>query len=119
MGDGWETRRRRNKGYDWLILNSITGSQISDIEISTHHFKGNFPSHCSLQAAYIPKIKSIRSIIKKSVKWKFLLNKVKLNANKTHKFKNKLMKNNKINLIKLNIFPDGGISRIKIFGRAD
>jgi len=29
------------------------------------------------------------------------------------------MKNNKINLIKLNIFPDGGISRIKIFGRAD
>ena len=119
MGDGWETRRRRNKGYDWLILNSINGSQISDIEISTHHFKGNFPSHCSLQAAYIPKIKSIRSIIKKSVKWKFLLNKVKLNANKTHKFKNKLMKNNKINLIKLNIFPDGGISRIKIFGRAD
>ena len=52
MGDGWETRRRRDKGNDWLILNSIDGTSIDKIEISTHHFKGNFPSHCSLQAIY-------------------------------------------------------------------
>jgi allantoicase len=25
MGDGWETRRRRGKGNDWLILNSFDG----------------------------------------------------------------------------------------------
>ena len=50
--------------------------------------------------------------------WKFLLNKVKLSPNKTHKFINKLMKNDKINFIKINIFPDGGISRFKIFGKA-
>ena len=116
MGDGWETRRRRNKGFDWLILNSIKGKKIDKIEISTHHFKGNFPSHCSLQAAYIPQEKSSSSIVKSSNKWKLLLHKVKLSANKTHKFKNKLMKNNKINYIKINIFPDGGISRFKIFG---
>ena len=51
MGDGWETRRRRGPGFDWLILNSLEGKEIDKIEISTHHFKGNFPSHCSLQAA--------------------------------------------------------------------
>ena len=51
MGDGWETRRRREPGNDWLILNSVKGKKIDKIEISTHHFKGNFPSHCSLQAA--------------------------------------------------------------------
>ena len=43
MGDGWETRRRRDKGFDWLILNSIDGEKIDKIEISTHHFKGNYP----------------------------------------------------------------------------
>ena len=118
MGDGWETRRRRDKGFDWLILNSVKGEMINKIEISTHHFKGNFPSHCSLQATFIPTKKSSSSIVKNSTKWKFLLNKVNLSANKTHKFKNKLMKSHKINFIKINIFPDGGISRFKIFGKS-
>ena len=45
MSDGWETRRRRGKGFDWLILNSLDGKEIDKIEISTHHFKGNFPSY--------------------------------------------------------------------------
>ena len=118
MGDGWETRRRRDKGFDWLILNCIKGKKIDKIEISTHHFKGNFPSHCSLQAAFITSKSSSSSIVKNSNKWKFLMNKVTLSANKTHKFKNKLMKDNKINFIKINIFPDGGISRFKIFGKS-
>ena len=118
MGDGWETRRRRDKGFDWLIINSIKGNKINKIEISTHHFKGNFPSHCTLQATYIPNKKTSSSIVTGSNKWKLLLDKVKLSANKTHIFKNKLMKNDKINYIKINIYPDGGISRFKIFGKA-
>ena len=88
MGDGWETRRRRDKGFDWLILNSIDGEMIDKIEISTHHFKGNFPSHCSLQAAYIPTKKSSSSIVNSSNNWKTLMNKTTLKANKTHTFKN-------------------------------
>ena len=118
MGDGWETRRRRDKGFDWLILNSIDGEKIDKIEISTHHFKGNFPSHCSLQAAYITTKKSSSSIVSGSNKWKILMNKTMLKANKTHTFRNVLMKNDKINFIKINIFPDGGISRFRIFGKA-
>jgi len=118
MGDGWETRRRRDKGFDWLILNSISGKKIDKIEISTHHFKGNFPSHCSLQAAFITNKKSSPSIVKNSIRWKILLDDVILSANKTHIFKNILMKDDKINFIKIKIFPDGGISRFKIFGRA-
>ena len=118
MGDGWETRRRRNKGFDWLILNCVKGQNISEIEISTHHFKGNSPSHCSIQVAFIPHKKSSRSIVRTSNKWRHILNKVKLSANKTHKFNKKWMKNNKINYLKINIFPDGGISRIKIYGKA-
>ena len=116
MGDGWETRRRRHKGYDWLILNSIDGNTIDKIEISTHHFKGNFPSHCSLQAAYLL-TKSSKKIVSSSNKWKYLLKNTKLSANKIHIFKNSLMKKEKINYIKINIFPDGGISRFRIFGK--
>ena len=60
---------------------------------------------------------SSKTIVNKSKKWKLLLNKVKLYAHKKHNFKNKLMKNNKVNYIKINIFPDGGISRIRVFGK--
>jgi allantoicase len=116
MGDGWETRRRRHKGHDWLILNSISGTAIDKIEISTHHFKGNFPNHCSLQATFISS-KSSKQILNSSNKWKYLLKNTKLSANKTHIFKNSLMKKEKINYIKINIFPDGGISRFRIFGK--
>ena len=118
MGDGWETRRRRGKGFDWLILNSLDGKEIDKIEISTHHFKGNFPSHCSLQAAYLPNSKNSKQIVKSSTKWKYLLKDAKLSANKVHVFKNNLMKKDKINFIKINIFPDGGISRFRIYGKS-
>ena len=118
MGDGWETRRRRNKGFDWLIVNCVDGKEIKNIEISTHHFKGNFPSHCSIQAAHLSPSKNFNQIVKSSSNWKYLLKKSKLFANKTHIFKNIMMKKDKINHIKINIFPDGGISRLKIFGKA-
>ena len=72
-----------------------------------------------LNSALSPNKLSNYSIIKKSNKWKSILNKVKLYANKKHYFQNKIMKNKKINYIKINIFPDGGISRIRAFGKPE
>tara|TARA_B110000438_G_C15767030_1_gene630121 strand:+ start:563 stop:1522 length:960 start_codon:yes stop_codon:yes gene_type:complete len=117
MGDGWETRRSRGKNFDWIIFKCVTG-QISSIQVDTHHFKGNYPDMCSMQAAYLRGKKSNKTIILKSKKWKTLLTKKKLKANKKHNFYSKFFRNNKINYIKVNIFPDGGISRIRVFGRA-
>jgi len=119
MGDGWETRRSRGKNFDWLILKCATAGNINKIQIDTHYFKGNYPDKCSIQAAYLNDKISPQNIVNKSKNWKLLLNKVKLHAHKKHNFKNMTMKNKKINYIKINIFPDGGISRIRAFGRAD
>ena len=117
MGDGWETRRSRGKNFDWLIIKFGRPGKINKIEIDTHHFKGNYPDSCSVQAAYISKKISNNSIVRKSNKWKLLLNKAKLNANKKHSFNSKTMQKNKINFIRINIYPDGGISRIRAFGK--
>ena len=119
MGDGWETRRSRGKNFDWLILKCAAAGKIKKIQIDTHHFKGNYPDMCSLQATYLNGKISAKSIVNKSKKWKLLLNKVKLHAHKKHNFQNKIMKNKKVNYIKINIFPDGGISRIRVFGRVE
>ena len=68
------------------------------------------------QDTYLTK-KNSKQIVNSSNKWKYLLKNTKLSANKTHIFKNSLMKIEKINHIKINIFPDGGISRFRIFGQ--
>ena len=119
MGDGWETKRSRGKNSDWLILKFAAAGKVNKVQIDTHHFKGNYPDRCSLQAAYVNGKISNKAIVNKSKKWKLLLNKVKLYAHKKHNFRNKLMRKNKINYIRINIFPDGGISRIRVFGRAE
>ena len=119
MGDGWETRRSRGKNFDWLILKCAAQGKISKIQIDTHHFKGNYPDKCSLQATYLKGKIGSNIIVNNSKKWKLLLNKVKLHAHKKHNFQNQLMKNKKVNYIRINIFPDGGISRIRAFGKVE
>ena len=117
MGDGWETRRSRGKNFDWLIIKMGRTGKINKIEIDTHHFKGNYPDRCSVQGIFIPKKISNNSIVKKSSKWKTLVNKAKLHPHKKHNFKIKTPKTNKVNYIRINIYPDGGISRIRTFGK--
>ena len=116
MGDGWETRRSRGKNVDWLIIKLGQPALIKKIEIDTHHFKGNYPDTCSVQFANISKNLSSNSIVSNSKKWKLILNKSKLSANKKHIFKKLLNKGKNANFLKINIFPDGGISRIRTFG---
>ena len=41
--DGWETRRKRGKGYDYLILKLGRPGRISKVDIDTSYFSGNQP----------------------------------------------------------------------------
>jgi len=117
MGDGWETRRRRDQGNDWVIFKFGIPGKIQKIIIDTLHFKGNYPDYFILQGKYINenKIISKNELVKKSNNWDNIVKKTKLYENKMHIIENILSK--KIyNFIKLSIFPDGGISRVNIFG---
>ena len=49
MGDGWETARRRVPGNEWIIIRLGRMGILERLEIDTAHFKGNFPSGCTLQ----------------------------------------------------------------------
>ena len=116
MGDGWETRRSRGKNFDWLIIKFGKPGLIKRLEIDTHHFKGNYPDTCSIQTANISKDLSNKSIVNNSKNWKIIINKSKLHAHKKHIFTKFLIKRSKENYLRINIYPDGGISRIRAFG---
>ena len=116
MGDGWETRRRREPGNDWIIIKLAKKAIVKNIEIDTAHFKGNFPDQASIQAISTPSELNVKNIIKDSEKWDFILNKTKLKADNVHKFNLDLNSQKEATHIRLNIYPDGGVSRLRIFG---
>ncbi len=117
MGDGWETRRRREPGNDWIIVKLGVSGIVERIEVDTAHFKGNFPDRCSIEGAYVTS-GTDQSIVTQSMFWDQILPQHKLQMDHRHFYEGDSIKDiGKVNYVKLNIFPDGGISRFRIFGR--
>jgi len=116
MGDGWETARRREPGNDWAVLALGAAGVVEKIEIDTAHFKGNYPDRVSIQAACIDKGVT-QSIVTQSMFWDTLMPEQKLQMDKQHYFTDLNTKLGPITHIRLNIFPDGGISRVRLLGR--
>ena len=115
--DGWETRRRRSPGYDWIIIKLGTATKINKILVDTTFFKGNSPSFISLQAEKIDANENV-NVEPQAIYWPKILKKQIINPDSVHIFENDLYEFEKIvNYVKLNIYPDGGISRFRIFGK--
>ncbi len=113
MGDGWETRRRREPGNDWIIVKLGGAGNVERIEVDTCHYKGNYPDRCSAQAAMVS---SEQSVVTEAMFWPVLMSEQKLQADHIHDFTD-INKLGPVNHVKLNIFPDGGVSRLRIFGK--
>ncbi len=114
MGDGWETARRRTPGNDWVILRLGHPGHIEKVEIDTAHFKGNYPDRAELRAALIENEKDLES---SSEDWPVLLPECKLDADKQHVYGNELQDVGAVSHVRLNIFPDGGVSRVRLYGK--
>jgi allantoicase len=112
MGDGWETRRRRSEGHDWVIVKLGTIGEIRRVEVDTSHFKGNFPESCSIETNMTPEGKNLAD----NSPWATLLPRTKLRANARQLFRHELQSASATSHLRLNIFPDGGVSRLRAWG---
>jgi allantoicase len=117
MGDGWETRRKRVPGHDWAILRLAAPGRIHRVLLDTCHFKGNFPDRFSLQAANLSDDPSadIGTEVP-SQWWSTLLFPQKLQADHEH-VHTALEDLGVVTHVRINIFPDGGVSRLRLFGK--
>ena len=116
MGDGWETRRRREPGHDWSIVALARPGRIDEIVVDTAHFKGNYPDRCFIQAiggSDLPKA----SLITQSMYWPVILPEQKLSADQEHHFKAQILEHEAVKFVRLNIVPDGGVARLRMFGK--
>lgn len=116
MGDGWETKRRRAPGFDWCILALGQTGSIERIDIDTAHFKGNYPAEVSIQAIYIEDATDPQ-LIPQSMFWPFLLESQPMQMDQIHSFMNEILMHEKISHIRVNMIPDGGISRIRLWNK--
>jgi allantoicase len=115
MGDGWETRRRREPGNDWCIVALARPGVIRTIEVDTAHFKGNYPDRCSVQAARVSG-GTDDSLVTQSMFWPVLLPEQKLQMDHVHTFGAELASLGALTHVRFNIIPDGGVSRLRLFG---
>jgi len=119
MGDGWETARRRRPGNDWVVLALGHSGVIDEVLIDTAHFKGNYPHRAMLQAAHADASLSPQEIAEASVNWPTLLPENKLGPDSEHVYVDELAALGPVTHVRLSIFPDGGISRVRLFGRIE
>lgn len=113
MGDGWETARRRGPGNDWVIIALAQPGIIERAEVDTAHFKGNYPDRVTLE---VGNFDSDALAVPDSTKWKTLLPETKLKMDQQHYFEN-LEVLDAATHVRLSIYPDGGVSRLRLFGR--
>ena len=107
--DGWESRRKRVPGHDWCTIKLAMPGTIGVIDINTAHFLGNAPLEVSIEATGIanPSDKD----------WESIVTKHKVMAG-NHNFS--LVKSkNTYRFLRINIFPDGGVARIKVYGAGE
>lgn len=105
MGDGWETKRRRGPGHDWVVIRLGMEGVLRQVEVDTSHFKGNFPESCSLEmcdGAASPR------------GWKEVLPPTPLRADSVHRFE--IADGASASQVRFNIYPDGGVARLRIYG---
>jgi allantoicase len=115
MGDGWETARRRGPGNDWVILALGQPGTIERVEVDTAHFKGNYPDRVSIDVANFA---SNEEADNDSEEWRPLLPEVKLSMDQQHYFENELLDTPMATHVRMSIYPDGGVSRFRLFGHA-
>tara|TARA_R110002153_G_scaffold6556_1_gene29906 strand:- start:4405 stop:5454 length:1050 start_codon:yes stop_codon:yes gene_type:complete len=116
MGDGWETKRRRDPGPDWSIVKLAALGSVEKVIIDTCHFKGNFPDTFKLEG--INTNSENFSDVNSQLDWQTIIPQTKLYAHREHLFINELItdKSKQFSHVRLSIYPDGGISRMRVFG---
>ena len=116
MGDGWETRRRRGPGHDWAIVKLGAPGLLEKIEVDTGHFKGNYPESCSIEGLHAPGA-SLAALTSPGASWVEILPRIKLGPDARRLFSRELAPRRAVTHVRLNIYPDGGVSRLRLYGR--
>ena len=110
--DGWETRRRREAGYDWCIVRLGMPGVIRGVVVDTAWFRGNYPAEASLEACEIDSPLDLVALA--GAAWTEILPRSALRGDAKNPFA--IAHPGRVTHLRLNIFPDGGVARLRVHG---
>jgi allantoicase len=113
MADGWETRRRRGPGNDWAIVHLAAPGTIERIELDTRHFKGNAPGRVVLEG-WVGSAKPEPSG-EPHPSWRTLIA-TRTQPHTRHVFAEELRRIGVASYVRLSVYPDGGVARLRVWG---
>jgi allantoicase len=122
MGGGWETRRKRMPGHDWILLRLGAPGSIGLVEVDTNHFKGNFADRFALRGIHAPGAKvtdlvPVGAYSEADSAWQTLLPETGLAASSRRFFRDEIQSRGPFTHVRLDIYPDGGVSRLRLWGQ--
>ena len=117
MGGGWETRRRRGPGHDWILIKLGAPGIVDVVEVDTNHFKGNYPDRCSLEAIARARRAHHRSHREPGVGAARARDQAARARAALLRDQRRGAHGRPATHLRLNIFPDGGVSRLRAWGR--
>lgn len=110
MGDGWETRRRRDTGHDWVLFQLAAAGRISQAIVDTSCFLGNAPATATLRAC------DTSATGLDAAEWFDVLPATPLQPDTRHVFRVGPAGPAPATHVRLEIRPDGGLARLRLFG---
>ena len=117
MHDGWETRRRRGPGHDWVVVRLAAEGVLERAIVDTSHFKGNAPGSCTLEIALAPGAERLAA---PDLPWQPVLPMTALEPHREHPFDLTAGVNRRpATHACLRIHPDGGVARLRLLGRVN
>jgi allantoicase len=114
MGDGWETKRGRRPGPDWVVVRLASEGVIERAVVDTLHFKGNAPDSAALDVACVPP-GAPDPDGRSDEGWSPLLARTSLQPHTAHLFEEELAPTVATH-VRMRIWPDGGVSRLRLLG---
>jgi allantoicase len=98
MGDGWETARRRDQGNDWVAVRLACAGSVEVAELDTSHFVGNAPGWAALGSDGGDLV--ARTALQPDTRHRFAVDGGPVAAQ-----------------VRMDVYPDGGMARLRVFGR--
>jgi allantoicase len=109
MGEGWETKRRRDDGNDWVLVRLGLPGTVRMAELDTTHFKGNAPGEARLTG-----VDEARHPVDGDDGWFGILPRTRLQPDTRHRFL--VPSSGRATHVRLDVYPDGGMARLRLLG---
>ncbi len=111
--DGWETRRRREPGADFVIIRLAVPAIVRGVTIDTAHFRGNYPPSASIDGATLLGYPTAAEV--RAAAWTPLAGQADLGGDRANLVPVSAA-DRLVTHVRLTIHPDGGVARLRVFG---